>query len=106
MPKVTLIEASGKEYVIEATVGQSLMDAAVKNGVPGIVAECGGSCACATCQVFVDAEWFAKMGPGQPLELGMLECAPEVRPTSRLSCQIKLTAELDGLRVYIPESQY
>jgi 2Fe-2S ferredoxin len=106
MSKVTFIEDSGKEYVVELTSGQSLMDAAVKNGVPGIVAECGGSCACATCQVYVDAEWFAKTGPAEPLESGMLECATDVRPTSRLSCQIKMAVELDGLRVHIPKSQY
>jgi 2Fe-2S ferredoxin len=106
MTKITYIEDSGTEHLIEATPGQSVMEAAVKNGVPGIVAECGGSCACATCQVFVEPDWFATTGPAGPMEQSMLECVPETRPTSRLSCQIKISVELDGLIVRIPKSQY
>jgi 2Fe-2S ferredoxin len=81
------------------------METAIRNSVPGIVAECGGACSCATCHVHVDEAWTAKVGPPSPMEEDMLDFAFDVRPTSRLSCQIKVTDELDGLIVHTPEKQ-
>ena len=105
MTTITFIEHSGREYVVQATDGQSLMRAAVSNGVPGIDAECGGACACATCHVYVDDAWSEKVGQPSPMEEDMLDFAVDVRPTSRLSCQIKVTAALEGLVVHVPERQ-
>ncbi len=106
MPKVTYIEASGKEHVIEAPVGQTVMEAAVKNAVPGIDADCGGACACATCHVYVDEAWTAKVGESNSMEQSMLDFANDVETNSRLSCQIKISAELDGLVVRLPKRQH
>ena len=104
MPKVTYIEHNGKEHVIDAPVGQTVMEAAVKHAVPGIDADCGGACACATCHVYVDPEWLAKTGEAGSMEQSMLDFANDVETNSRLSCQIKVSAELDGL-VVRPESE-
>lgn len=106
MPKITYVEHTGKEYVVDAPAGQTVMEAAVKNAVPGIDADCGGACACATCHVYVDDAWADKTGKASAMEESMLDFASEVEPTSRLSCQIKLTAELDGLVVRLPKSQH
>jgi len=106
MPKITYIEASGKEHVIDVTVGLSVMEGAVKHNVPGIDADCGGACACATCHVYVDPAWQAKTGESGGMEQSMLDFANEVQPNSRLSCQIKVTPELDGLVVRLPKSQH
>jgi ferredoxin, 2Fe-2S len=106
MPKVTYIEHNGREHVIEVAVGATVMEGAVKNSVPGIDADCGGACACATCHVHVAAEWFAKVGKPGGMEESMLDFAEGVTETSRLSCQIALTAELDGLVVNLPQSQH
>ena len=106
MPKVTYIESSGKEHVIDAPAGQTVMEAAVKHAVPGIDADCGGACACATCHVYVDPAWQTKTGEASSMELSMLDFANDVEPNSRLSCQIKLTDELDGLIVRLPASQH
>jgi 2Fe-2S ferredoxin len=81
------------------------MEGAIRNGVPGIEAECGGACACATCHVYVSEEWREKTGEAEPMEQDMLDFAYDVRPSSRLSCQIKVTPELDGLVVTTPERQ-
>ena len=105
MIKVTFIDASGKPREIEASEGATLMEAAVKNAIPGIDAECGGACACATCHVYVNADWMEKVGKAESMEEDMLDFAYEVKPTSRLSCQIKLRAELDGLVVTTPAKQ-
>jgi 2Fe-2S ferredoxin len=83
----------------------SVMEGAVRNGVPGIDAECGGACACATCHVYVDPTWQQKTGAQQELEAGMLDFGADVQPNSRLSCQIRVTEELDGLVVYLPKTQ-
>jgi ferredoxin, 2Fe-2S len=104
--KVTYIEHNGKEHVIEAKVGHSVMEGAVKHNIPGIDADCGGACACATCHVHVDPEWFEKTGGPSVMEESMLDFANELEPTSRLSCQIILTDDLDGLIVRIPENQH
>ena len=105
MPKVTFIEFDGTAHEVDAKVGQSLMRAAVDNGVPGIDADCGGACACATCHVYVDEEWTGVVGEPEPMEEDMLDFAYDVRPNSRLSCQIKVGDELDGLVVTVPERQ-
>ncbi len=106
MPKIKYIEHSGKEHDVDVPEGWSVMEGAVKNLIPGIDADCGGACACATCHVFVDEAWLAKIPPKQDMEETMLDFAPEVEPNSRLSCQIKVTAALDGLVVRMPKSQH
>jgi 2Fe-2S ferredoxin len=105
MPKITFIESNGKAHVVEAPVGLSLMEAAVKNMVPGIDADCGGACACATCHVYVDEAWREKCGKPQAMEESMLDFAYEPKDNSRLSCQIKITEALDGLVLRLPEFQ-
>ncbi|MEI2383845.1 2Fe-2S iron-sulfur cluster-binding protein [Breoghania sp. JC706] len=106
MPKITYVSADGSERkTVEAAVGTTVMENAIKNMVAGIEAECGGACACATCHVYVDPEWVEATGSPQPMEEDMLDFAYDVRPTSRLSCQIKVTDALDGLVVQIPERQ-
>jgi 2Fe-2S ferredoxin len=105
MPKITYIEHDGKKRTVDAPVGTTVMENAIKNGVPGIVAECGGACSCATCHVHVDEAWKEKVGPPSPMEEDMLDFAFDVRPTSRLSCQIKVSDELDGLVVHTPAQQ-
>jgi 2Fe-2S ferredoxin len=97
--KIVFIEPGGIEHTVEVTPGCSVMEAAVRNGVPGIAAECGGSCACATCHVHVEPDWFQKLEPKSELESATLEFSDDVRPNSRLCCQIRVTDELDGLRV-------
>jgi 2Fe-2S ferredoxin len=106
MPKITYVEHNGKEHVIEVAAGMTVMEGAVKHNVPGIDADCGGACACATCHVYVDEAWAAKTGESSGMEQSMLDFANDVQPTSRLSCQIKVTAELDGLVVRLPQSQH
>ena len=105
MPKITFIDHGGQEHVVEADSGITLMEAAIKNLVPGIEAECGGALACATCHVYVDDAWTEKTGSPSTMEEDMLDFAFEVQPNSRLSCQIKLSDELDGLVVKVPEQQ-
>ena len=105
MPKINYIEHDGKKRTVDAPVGTTVMENAIKNGVPGIVAECGGACSCATCHVHVDEAWKEKVGPPSPMEEDMLDFAFDVRPTSRLSCQIKVSDELDGLVVHTPAQQ-
>ena len=106
MPKITYIAFDGTETTVEAKEGMSVMQTAVNNGVDGIVAECGGACSCATCHVYVDEGWFDKLPEAMAMEKEMLDFVMSPEPTSRLSCQIKVTAELDGLVVKTPESQY
>ena len=106
MPRIKYIAHDGTVTEVEAQSGLSVMQAAVNNGVPGIVAECGGACSCATCHVHVAPEWFSRLPPPQGTEKDMLEFAIDPRNTSRLSCQLKITDELDGLVVHTPASQY
>lgn len=108
MPQVTYIEANGTEYRINVPTGENVMRGAVNNGVEGIVGECGGGLACATCHCYVDEAWAGIVGsPTSDDEHDMLEStAAERRPTSRLSCQIVVEPELDGLVVRVPERQY
>ena len=105
MTKITFVDHAGKSMTVEAEDGSTVMETAIRNDIPGIVAECGGSCACATCHVYVDDAWLEKTGKAGPLEEDMLDFAFDVRPNSRLSCQITVTAELDGLIVNTPEQQ-
>ena len=106
MAKVTYVEHNGTSHTIEVRNGLSVMEGAVKNNIPGIDADCGGACACATCHVYVDDAWTAKTGTASAMEESMLDFASEVLPTSRLSCQIKVTDALDGLVVRMPENQH
>lgn len=106
MAKITYIEHNGKVHEIEVKTGLSVMEGAVKNNIPGIDADCGGACACATCHVYVDPEWLDKTGKPAAMEESMLDFAEAVQENSRLSCQIKVTDELDGLVVRLPESQH
>ena len=105
MPKITFIEHDGTVHTIEAEIGSTIMETAQRNGVTSIVAECGGSCTCATCLVHVDEKWSEVVGKRSAEEEDMLDFAFEVKPTSRLSCQIKVTEALDGLVVHTPAYQ-
>ena len=105
MAKITFIGPDGTRYAIDAENGSTVMETAIRNGVPGIEAECGGACACATCHVYVDEAWRAATGEPEPMEQDMLDFAYDVRPTSRLSCQIRVSDALDGLTVTVPERQ-
>ena len=106
MGRVTYIEHDGTEHVIAVEDGVSIMEAAVQNGVPGIDADCGGQCACATCHVHVDGAWLDQAGVAGEMEDELLNLAPERDEASRLSCQITMSPALDGLVVRIPESQH
>ncbi|MFD8074993.1 (2Fe-2S)-binding protein [Streptomyces sp. NBC_00510] len=106
MPKVIFVGSDGPEYTVDAAVGDSVMSAAVRNGVPGIVAECGGNQSCATCHVWVREEFAALVGPPGGMEDDLLDLAVEERrDTSRLACQIRVTQDLGGLTVDIPPQQ-
>jgi len=104
--KVTYIEDNGAEHVVELGIGWSVMEGAVKNRIPGIDADCGGACACATCHVYVDPAWADKLPPKAEMEEAMLDFAQDPTPNSRLSCQIRATSELDGLVVRMPKTQH
>src|ERR1700686_3008813 len=105
MPKITYIEHDGAVRPVEAEIGSTVMETALRNNVSSIVAECGGSCTCATCLVHGDEKWVPVVGPPSAEEEEMLDTAFEVKPTSRLSCQIKVTEALDGLIVRTPAYQ-
>jgi 2Fe-2S ferredoxin len=105
MTKITYIQPDGERIETEAENGATVMETAIVNGVPGIVAECGGACSCATCHVYVDDQWTDVVGGPSPMEEDMLDFAFEVKPTSRLSCQIKVRDEIDGLVVHVPTRQ-
>jgi 2Fe-2S ferredoxin len=105
MAKITYITFDCTVFDIEARNGTTVMENAVRNAVPGIEAECGGACACATCHVYVDEAWVERTGEPQPMEEDMLDFASDVQPNSRLSCQIRVSDALDGLIVRIPASQ-
>ncbi len=105
MPRITFIEPDGFRRVINAPVGITLMEAAMQNGVQGILALCGGACACATCHVYVDAAWLPSLGDKEEMEEGMLECAWEPGENSRLGCQVHITSDMDGLEVTVPQRQ-
>lgn len=106
MPHIKLIEHNGTEHTLDVAAGTSVMQAAVNNMVPGIVGDCGGSCSCATCHAYVRPEWQAKLTPADEAEHAMLEGVIDLRPTSRLTCQLIVSDALDGLTVDLPASQY
>ena len=105
MPKITYIEHNGKSHEIEVSNGLTVMEGAVQNNVPGIDADCGGACACATCHVYVDEKWFNKIPQKETAEEDMLDMAFEPKKFSRLSCQITVTDDLNGLVVKMPSKQ-
>ena len=106
MAKVTYIQFDGTETQVEVRNGLSVMEWAIKNNIPGIDADCGGACACATCHVYVDEAWREATGEPSAMEESMLDFAEEVQPNSRLSCQIRISDALDGLVVRLPENQH
>jgi ferredoxin, 2Fe-2S len=106
MPKVTFIQPDGAKQTVEIPPGWSVMEGAVRNNVPGIDADCGGACACATCHVQVEPEWQGKLPEKSEIEETMLDFAIEPTPSSRLSCQLRMTSDLDGLVVRVPPSQH
>lgn len=105
MPRITFMDHLGNKQEVEAKAGKNVMQVALDNMIEGIVAECGGSCACGTCHCFIDPEWQAKMPEATDLEKETIECAVDGEPESRLSCQVIITEDLDGLIVRLPEDQ-
>lgn len=106
MAQITYVEHNGKEHLVDVPAGMTVMEGARDNGVPGIDADCGGACACSTCHVYVDTAWVEKLPAMDPMEEDMLDFAYEPDPSrSRLTCQIKVTDDLDGLKVFLPEKQ-
>ena len=105
MIKITFVDSEGTARTVEAEEGSTVMENAIRNGIPGIEAECGGACSCATCHVYVAEEWESLTGQPQPMEEDMLDFAFDVRPNSRLSCQIRVRPELDGLVLRTPARQ-
>ena len=105
MAKITFITHTGETFDVDADAGSTVMEAAIKNSVPGIDAECGGACACATCHVYVDDAWVEKTGKAEAMEEDMLDFAYELKSSSRLSCQIRVSDELNGLVIKLPEQQ-
>ncbi len=105
MPAITFIDSAGTSRTVEGETGSTVMEVALHNLVPEIEAECGGACSCATCHVYVDENWLNVTGGPTPMEEDMLDFAYDVRPSSRLSCQIKITEDLDGLIVQTPARQ-
>ena len=106
MPRIVFVDAEGTSTEVEAEIGQSVMSAAVQNGIDAIAAECGGSCACGTCHCYVDETWTEKLPAPDDSEQGMIECLMNPTERSRLTCQLKMSAALDGLVVHLPREQY
>jgi 2Fe-2S ferredoxin len=105
MPKITYIEFNGTEHTVEVASGLSVMEGAVNNNIPGIDADCGGACACSTCHAYVTPDWVGKLPAREDMEEDMLDFAFEPNERSRLTCQVKVTPELDGLVLQLPEKQ-
>ena len=106
MPKVNFIEHNGTEHVVDATSGDSVMQSAINNLIPGINADCGGECSCGTCHVIVNSSWIERVGKPNDSEDSMLSLNPDRHPNSRLSCQIEVSNSLDGIIIELPEFQY
>lgn len=106
MPKIVFIEANGKQHVVEGRTGESLMLAATSHMVPGILADCGGCCSCATCHAYIEPPWSALIPPPSSDESCMLDGALHTRETSRLTCQVQMSPALDGIVVQLPETQF
>ena len=105
MIKITFVEFNGLSHEVTAQTGQSVMQVALSNMVPGIIADCGGNCACATCHVYIGESWKTSFNPPSTDEVAMIECALHVTADSRLSCQLPVTPEMNGMVVHLPESQ-
>lgn len=106
MPLIKYIDHTGAEYEVELEVGKSVMEGAMENMIDGILAECGGCCSCATCHVYVDEAYLEKTGTAEGMEQELISVVQEPQPNSRLSCQIFVTEEMDGMVVRIPKAQY
>lgn len=106
MPRITYIEFDGTQHTVDGATGESLMQVAVANEIPGIDADCGGGCACATCHVYIDESWRSQLGEPDVMENSMLQLAEGVNESSRLSCQITLNDSHDGIIIRMPESQH
>jgi 2Fe-2S ferredoxin len=105
MPKIIYHDVTGKRHEVQVERGTTIMEGAIDNDVPGIVAECGGACACATCHAYIGDAWLAKLRPIDDMEDAMLDSARERRPNSRLTCQIEVTDELDGMEVFVAPNE-
>lgn len=105
MTKVIFVQPDGSQKEVEAENGATLMETAIRNDIAGVIGECGGACTCATCHVYVGADWTERVGPPTMMEEDMLDFAFDIRPSSRLSCQIKINDEFDGLTVEVPKDQ-
>jgi 2Fe-2S ferredoxin len=105
MTQITFIDSGGTARTVDGENGSTVMETAIRNGVPGIEAECGGACACSTCHIYIDEAWREKVGEPSPMEEDMLDFAYDVKPNSRLSCQMKVSDDLNGLVVRTPERQ-
>jgi 2Fe-2S ferredoxin len=105
MPKITFVEYDGETHEVDVDVGATVMEGALQGGVSSIIAQCGGSCSCATCVVHVDDAWAGRLTPPSSEELDQLDMVSGARPTTRLSCQITVTPELDGLKLETPAHQ-
>ncbi len=106
MPLINYIEANGNQYEADVAVGDSVMQGAVDNMIDGILAECGGACACATCHCYVDEAWISKIPAPSDMEKDLLEAVVDPKENSRLSCQVIVTDDMDGFTVHLPASQY
>lgn len=106
MPTIKYIDTNGNETEVNVSTGNTVMQGAIDNMIEGILAECGGACACATCHCYVDDNWVETVGEADDVEKGLLDAVVGPKPNSRLGCQITVTDELDGLVVHLPESQY
>jgi 2Fe-2S ferredoxin len=104
LPHIHFSSPGGEEQIIDIPVGWTVMEGATQHGVPGLLAECGGACACATCHIYVDAGWSDMLPPKGSAETDMLSCVEDLRPNSRLACQIKVAVALDGLRVAVADN--
>ena len=105
MPRITYLDTAGTRLDLDLPVGSTVMEGAIDNGVAGLIAECGGACACATCHVYVEAEWLGRLSPMQDMEDAMLDAASSRQPNSRLSCQLEVSDELNGLTVHIAPNE-
>jgi ferredoxin, 2Fe-2S len=105
MPTVVFVDHTGAVFEVQAPLDKSLMQVALDNSVPGILGDCGGACSCATCHGYVDPRWADKLPPQSESEVAMLEGVPELRPNSRLCCQLRVNADLEGIVVHLPEEQ-
>lgn len=105
MTKVIFVQPDGSQKEVEAENGATLMETAIRNDISGVIGECGGACTCATCHIYVGQDWMERVGPPTMMEEDMLDFAYDIRPSSRLSCQIKINDEFDGLTVEVPKDQ-